>query len=128
MQKKINNNRVIKGDAAIPLHPEGWSSLAAVYDGIWQYENAVYFVKSSAGKSKINEIRRRYSQNLRKGMLYENYISIYSIETKDISDEVCFFEEEKDNSIVYTGDENLIRKLCFEGTAKFETQIRLERW
>lgn len=96
--------------------------------GIWQYENAVYFVKSSAGKSKINEIRRRYSQNLRKGMLYEKYISIYSIETKDISDEVCFFEEEKDNSIVYTGDENLIMKLCIEGTAKFETQIRLERW
>ena len=96
--------------------------------GIWQYENAVYFVKSSAGKSKINEIRRRYSQNLRKGMLYENYISIYSIETKDISDEVCFFEEEKDNSIVYTGDENLIMELCIEGTAKFEAQIRLEHW
>ena len=25
----MNNNRLIKGDAAIPLHPKGWRPLAA---------------------------------------------------------------------------------------------------
>ena len=39
LQKKMNNNRLIKGDAAIPLHPEGWSSLAAVYDGTEDWRN-----------------------------------------------------------------------------------------
>ena len=37
----MNNNRLIKGDAAIPLHPEGWSPLAAVYDGCVQGGHAV---------------------------------------------------------------------------------------